>query len=90
MIDLDLTVKRRDPNAPIRVALDDVRCPRGARAVALSVDINFITHKTACAIDLPQSWIVERSLFFEPKMGADMYWRYQKLEALTIEVKQAG
>jgi hypothetical protein len=28
MIDLDLTVKRRDPNAPIRIALDDVRCPR--------------------------------------------------------------
>ena len=28
VIDLDLTVKRRDPNAPIRVALDDVRCPR--------------------------------------------------------------
>ena len=25
---LDLTVKRRDPNAPIRVALDDFRCPR--------------------------------------------------------------
>jgi hypothetical protein len=25
VIDLDLTVKRRDPNAPIRVALDDVR-----------------------------------------------------------------
>jgi hypothetical protein len=24
---LDLTVKRRDPNAPIRVALDDFRCP---------------------------------------------------------------
>jgi hypothetical protein len=28
VIDLDLTVKRRDPNAPIRIALDDVRCPR--------------------------------------------------------------
>jgi hypothetical protein len=27
VIDLDLTVKRRDPNAPIRIALDDVRCP---------------------------------------------------------------
>jgi hypothetical protein len=26
--DLDLTFKRRDPNAPVRVALDDVRCPR--------------------------------------------------------------
>jgi hypothetical protein len=25
---LDLTVKRRDPNTPIRVALDDFRCPR--------------------------------------------------------------
>ena len=25
---LDLTLKRRDPNAPICVALDDVRCPR--------------------------------------------------------------
>src|SRR3974390_677315 len=28
VIDLDLTVKRRDPDAPIRVALSDVRCPR--------------------------------------------------------------
>jgi hypothetical protein len=28
VIDLDLTVKRRDSNAPIRIALDDVRCPR--------------------------------------------------------------
>ena len=28
VIDLDLTVKRRNPNAPIRIALDDVRCPR--------------------------------------------------------------
>jgi hypothetical protein len=28
VIDLDLTVKRRDPDAPIRIALDDVRCPR--------------------------------------------------------------
>jgi hypothetical protein len=28
IIDLDLTVKRRDPNAPICVALDDVLCPR--------------------------------------------------------------
>jgi len=28
IIDLDLTVKRRDPDAPIRVALNDVRCPR--------------------------------------------------------------
>jgi hypothetical protein len=28
VIDLDLTFKRRDPNAPICVALDDVRCPR--------------------------------------------------------------
>jgi hypothetical protein len=27
-IDLDLTVKRRDPDAPIRVALNDVQCPR--------------------------------------------------------------
>jgi len=27
-IDLDLTVKRRDPKAPIQIALDDVRCPR--------------------------------------------------------------
>ena len=39
MIDLDLTVKRRDQNAPIRIALDDVRCPRcnstGARGMAL-------------------------------------------------------
>ena len=28
VIDLDLTVKRRDPDAPIRVALSDVRCQR--------------------------------------------------------------
>jgi len=28
VIDLDLTVKRRDPDAPIRLALNDVRCPR--------------------------------------------------------------
>ena len=28
VIDLDLTVKRRDPDAPIRIALDDVQCPR--------------------------------------------------------------
>jgi hypothetical protein len=28
VIDLDLTVKRRDPDAPIRIALKDVRCPR--------------------------------------------------------------
>jgi hypothetical protein len=28
VIDLDLTVKRRYPNAPIRIALDDVQCPR--------------------------------------------------------------
>ena len=28
VIDLDLTVKRRDPDAPIRVALNDVRCSR--------------------------------------------------------------
>jgi hypothetical protein len=28
IIDLDLTVKRRDPDAPVRVALNDVRCPR--------------------------------------------------------------
>jgi hypothetical protein len=28
VIDLDLTFKRRDPNAPISVALSDVRCPR--------------------------------------------------------------
>jgi hypothetical protein len=28
VIDLDLTFKRRDPDAPIRIALDDVRCPR--------------------------------------------------------------
>jgi hypothetical protein len=28
VIDLDLTVKRRDPDASIRVALNDVRCPR--------------------------------------------------------------
>ena len=28
VIDLYLTVKRRDPDAPIRVALNDVRCPR--------------------------------------------------------------
>jgi hypothetical protein len=28
MIDLDLTFKRRDPNAPISAALNDVRCPR--------------------------------------------------------------
>ena len=28
IIDLDLTVKRRDPDALIRVALNDVRCPR--------------------------------------------------------------
>jgi len=41
VIDLDLTVKRRDPDAPIRVALDDLRCPRcngygRTRVVALS------------------------------------------------------
>ena len=35
VIDLDLTVKRRDPNAPIRIALDDVQCPR-TRIMALS------------------------------------------------------
>jgi hypothetical protein len=28
IIDLDLTVKRRDPDAPIRVALNNIRCPR--------------------------------------------------------------
>jgi hypothetical protein len=28
LIDFDLTVKRRDPKAPIQIALDDVRCPR--------------------------------------------------------------
>ena len=28
VIDLDLRVKRRDPDASIRVALGDVRCPR--------------------------------------------------------------
>jgi len=28
VIDLDLRVKRRDPEASIRVALRDVRCPR--------------------------------------------------------------
>ena len=28
VIDLDLTVKRRDPDAPIRIALNDVRRPR--------------------------------------------------------------
>src|SRR5262249_14964810 len=28
VIDLDLTVKRRHPDAPISVALRDVRCPR--------------------------------------------------------------
>jgi hypothetical protein len=28
VIDMDLTFKRRDPNASIRIALDDVRCPR--------------------------------------------------------------
>jgi hypothetical protein len=28
IIDLDLTFKRREPNAPISVALGDVRCPR--------------------------------------------------------------
>jgi hypothetical protein len=41
IIDLDLSVKRRDPEAPIRVALNDVRCPRcnghgHPRIVALS------------------------------------------------------
>jgi hypothetical protein len=41
VIDLDLTVKRRDPDAPIRIAQDDVRCPRcnghgRMRIVALS------------------------------------------------------
>ena len=41
VIDLDLTVKRRDHNAPIRIALDDVLCPRcngygRTRIVALS------------------------------------------------------
>jgi hypothetical protein len=38
--ELDLTVKRRDPNASIRVALEDVRCPRcrgdGGRIVKLA------------------------------------------------------
>jgi hypothetical protein len=28
MLDLDLTMKRRDPNASIRAALPDVKCPR--------------------------------------------------------------
>jgi hypothetical protein len=28
VIDLDLTFKRRDPNAAVCIALDDVRCPR--------------------------------------------------------------
>ncbi len=28
IIDLDLRVKRRDPEAVVRIALDDVRCPR--------------------------------------------------------------
>jgi len=28
VIDLDLTVKRRDPEASVRVALRDMRCPR--------------------------------------------------------------
>jgi hypothetical protein len=28
IIDLDLTFKRRDPNAPICMALNDVHCPR--------------------------------------------------------------
>ena len=28
IIDLDLTFKRRDPSAPICIALPDVRCPR--------------------------------------------------------------
>ena len=28
VIDLDLTVKPRDPDASVRVALRDVRCPR--------------------------------------------------------------
>jgi hypothetical protein len=28
IVDLDLTFKRRDPNAPICTALDDARCPR--------------------------------------------------------------
>src|SRR5262245_20307611 len=28
VIDLDLTVKRRHPDAPINIALRDVRCPR--------------------------------------------------------------
>jgi hypothetical protein len=28
VVDMDLTFKRRDPNASIRIALDDVRCPR--------------------------------------------------------------
>lgn len=28
IIDLDLTVKRRDPKAPIQIVLDDVRCSR--------------------------------------------------------------
>jgi hypothetical protein len=43
VIDLDLTVKRRGPNAPIRI--DDVRCPRcngygraHCRIFALSAD----------------------------------------------------
>ena len=47
VIDLDLTVKRRDPNAPIRIALDDVRCPAlqqsrahaHCRISALSLDL---------------------------------------------------
>src|SRR5262249_52378951 len=29
VLDLDLTMKRRDPDAPITIALRDVRCPRG-------------------------------------------------------------
>jgi hypothetical protein len=28
VVDLDLRVKRRDPDASIRVALSDIRCPR--------------------------------------------------------------
>src|SRR6516162_1021359 len=32
VVDLDLTVKRRDSDAPIRIALNDVACPRAPTA----------------------------------------------------------
>jgi hypothetical protein len=39
VVDLDLRVKRRDPEASIRVALRDVRCPRWSRPPAHHLSI---------------------------------------------------